>query len=166
MSTSLDILDQLLEKKKDVIQKELDKSQSKSISSKKLNSEINDKKMKNHPEFCERKLGSKKWVDKTLTEWDENDYRIFVGNIGDEVTDDHLIIAFRKYPSFIKAKVVKERYNGKPRGYGFVSFKKAQDFVRAMKEMNGKYIGKKPVMLKKSEWKKRINKKIKKNKFH
>lgn len=57
-----------------------------------------------------------------MQEWDTNDYRIFVGNLGDEITDDHLIIVFKKYPSFKKAKVINEKVTGKNKGYGFVSF--------------------------------------------
>ena len=58
----------------------------------------------------------------TLNEWDQNDYRIFVGNLGNEVTENHLIIVFNKYPSFKKAKVIKEKVSGKNKGYGFVSY--------------------------------------------
>ena len=45
------------------------------------------------------------WVDKTLDDWPDNDLRIFCGNLGNEVTDEVLANAFRKYPSFAKARV-------------------------------------------------------------
>jgi hypothetical protein len=32
-----------------------------------------------------RQAAGKRWVDPTLTEWPENDFRIFVGNLGNEV---------------------------------------------------------------------------------
>ena len=86
-----------------------------------------------------------------LKDWPANDFRIFVGNLGDEITDDHLIIAFRKYPSFLKAKVIKQQYTGKSKGYGFVSLGNVNDYIKAMTEMEGKYIGKKPINLKPSE---------------
>lgn len=38
------------------------------------------------------------------------------------------------------------------KGYGFVSFKDPKDFIRAMREMQGKYIGSRPVKLQKSNW--------------
>lgn len=38
-------------------------------------------------------------------EWPDNDFRIFVGDIGNEVNDDVLAKAFQRYPSFAKAKV-------------------------------------------------------------
>src|SRR5690606_36997212 len=39
------------------------------------------------------------------------------------------------------------------KGYGFVSFADARDYVTALREMNGKYIGNRPCKLRKSEWK-------------
>ena len=39
--------------------------------------------------------------------------------------------------------------------YGFVSFKDPQDFTRAIKELNGKYVGSRPIKLSKSSWKDR-----------
>jgi len=86
-------------------------------------------------------------------EWDENDYWLWVGNLGDEITDDHLNMAFKKYPSFSKGKVVRGKMNGQCKGYGFLSFKNSKDYIQAFKEMNGKYIGKKPIVLKVSKWK-------------
>jgi len=67
-----------------------------------------------------------------------DDFRIFCGDLGNEVTDDVLARAFSRYPSFQKAKVVRDKRTNKTRGYGFVSFKDPNDFVRAMREMNGK----------------------------
>lgn len=32
-----------------------------------------------------REAAGKKWVDKSMAEWPENDYRIFVGDLGHEV---------------------------------------------------------------------------------
>jgi len=49
-----------------------------------------------------------------------------------------LVRVFGKYPSFQKAKVVRDKRTNKTKGFGFVSFKDPQDFIKAMKEMNGK----------------------------
>ena len=163
----LDILDKILNENAEKIKKAETKKKAENFPKKKKIQKIKKvlyRKNKKLPEYCIRKLGSKKWVDKTLTEFDENDFRIWVGNLGKEVTDDHLIIVFKKYNSFLKAKVVKD-FKGGSKGYGFVSFKEARDFIKAMKEVQGRYIGRKPVMLKKSEWKKRILSNNKKKKF-
>jgi len=45
------------------------------------------------------------WEDQSMEDWPDNDYRIFCGNLGNEVTDEMLALSFRKYPSFNRAKV-------------------------------------------------------------
>ncbi|KAG9295393.1 hypothetical protein G9A89_013422 [Geosiphon pyriformis] len=102
-----------------------------------------------------RAAGGEVWEDPTLLEWDTNDFRLFCGDLGNEVTDDVLYKAFGKYPSLQKAKVVRDKRTGKSKGYGFVSFKDADEFVKAWKEMNGKYVGNRPIKLRKSTWKDR-----------
>lgn len=52
-----------------------------------------------------RTAAGARWWDPTLAEWSENDFRIFVGDLGNEVNDDALGKAFSRYPSFAKAKV-------------------------------------------------------------
>lgn len=95
------------------------------------------------------------WEDKTLQEWPENDHRIFVGDLAPDATDAELVEAFRKYPSFNMARVIMDKKAGACRGFGFVSFARGEDMVAALREMNGKYIGTRPVKLKKSNWQKR-----------
>ncbi|XP_076799685.1 uncharacterized protein LOC143444421 [Clavelina lepadiformis] len=115
-----------------------------------------------------RTAAGNKWEDPTLQEWDSSDYRIFCGDLGNEVTDDTLARIFSRYSSFQKAKVVREKHSKKSKGYGFVSFKDPNDFIRAMREMNGKYVGNRPIKLRKSNWKDRnievVRKKVKEKK--
>ncbi|XP_074652369.1 RNA-binding protein 42-like [Tubulanus polymorphus] len=96
-----------------------------------------------------------KWEDESLTEWNPDDFRVFCGDLGNEVTDETLIRAFSRYPSFQKAKVIRDKRSNKTRGYGFVSFRDPNDFVRAIREMNGKYVGNRPIKLRKSQWRDR-----------
>ncbi|KAG8200290.1 hypothetical protein JTE90_021940 [Oedothorax gibbosus] len=84
-----------------------------------------------------RMAGGQAWEDNSLLEWDTDDFRIFCGDLGNDVTDEVLIRAFSKYPSFVKAKVVRDKRTNKTKGFGFVSFKDPQDFIKAMREMNG-----------------------------
>ncbi|XP_060606514.1 RNA-binding protein 42-like [Ruditapes philippinarum] len=95
------------------------------------------------------------WEDPSLGEWDPDDFRLFCGDLGNEVTDEVLARAFSKFTSFVKAKVVRDKRSNKTKGYGFVSFKDPTDYVRAMREMNGKYVGNRPIKLRKSNWKER-----------
>jgi hypothetical protein len=46
------------------------------------------------------------WIDPTMVDWPDDDYRIFAGNLGNEVSDENLAMAFARYPSFLKAKVI------------------------------------------------------------
>jgi len=43
----------------------------------------------------------------------------------------------------------------KTRGYGFVSFKDVNDYMAAMRDMNGKYVANRPLKLRKSNWQER-----------
>jgi len=100
-----------------------------------------------------RKAAGKIWRDPTLDDWPKDDYRLFCGDLGNEVTDDLLANAFRKYSSFQKAKVIRDKRTGKTKGYGFVSFSAPEDMVAALRDVNGRYVGNRPVRLKKSNWK-------------
>merc|ERR1719502_6883 len=100
-----------------------------------------------------RKASGKVWRDPTLDDWPKEDYRLFCGDLGNEVTDDLLANAFRKYSSFQKAKVIRDKRTGKTKGYGFVSFSAPEDMVAALRDVNGRYVGNRPVRLKKSNWK-------------
>mmetsp|Transcript_48884 Transcript_48884/g.81224 ORF Transcript_48884/g.81224 Transcript_48884/m.81224 type:complete len:307 (+) Transcript_48884:28-948(+) len=103
----------------------------------------------------ERMCAGVKWVDKTLHDWPEDDFRIFVGDLGNETNDDVLAHAFARYPSFQKARVVRNKNTQKSMGFGFVSFKDPWDMTKALREMHGKYIGNRPVKVRKSTWKER-----------
>ncbi|ESK96049.1 rna-binding protein [Moniliophthora roreri MCA 2997] len=97
-----------------------------------------------------RKGGGKVWEDQTLLEWNPSWFRLFVGDLSNDVSDDVLSNAFNKYPSFQKARVIRDRLSQKAK-YGFVAFSDPEDFLRAWKEMDGKYVGNRPVKLKKAD---------------
>lgn len=98
-----------------------------------------------------REGGGKKWEDPSLLEWDPTHFRLFVGNLSGEVTTENVHRAFQKYKSLSKAKVVKDKISEKCAGYGFVSFSDPDDYFKAFKEMDGKYIGNHPVQLKRAK---------------
>jgi len=99
--------------------------------------------------------GGQVWEDDTLKDWDQTDFRIFCGDLGNDVTDEVLARTFGRYTSFQKAKVIRDKRTNKTKGFGFISFKDPSDFTRAMREMNGKYIGSRPIKMRKSNWKDR-----------
>lgn len=102
-----------------------------------------------------RKAAGKIWADASLGDWPDNDNRIFCGDLGNEVNDNTLAKLFVKYPSFAKAKVVRDKRTQKTKGYGFVSFLDPFDCAQALKEMQGAYVGNRPIKLRKSSWNKR-----------
>ncbi|WOK98536.1 RNA-binding protein 42 [Canna indica] len=104
-----------------------------------------------------RKAAGQSWEDPTLSDWPENDFRLFCGDLGNEVNDDVLSKSFSRFPSFNMARVVRDKRTGKTKGYGFVSFSNPSDLAAAIKEMNGKYVGNRPIKLRKSTWKERTD---------
>ncbi|KAL4111131.1 hypothetical protein PRIC1_002812 [Phytophthora ramorum] len=115
-----------------------------------------------------RLAGGAVWEDPTLEDWPDNDFRLFCGDLGNEVSDELLAHSFAAYASFQRARVVRDKLTHKSRGYGFVSFADPFDCAKALREMNGKYIGNRPVKLSKSKWQERnidvAKKKIRKRK--
>ena len=61
-----------------------------------------------------RKAADEIWVDDTLKEWPDNDYRIFVGDLAKEVTTEMLGKAFQHYQSYARAKVADIRFQFDP----------------------------------------------------
>lgn len=102
----------------------------------------------------QRQRAGMSWNDSTLLEWDPSHFRLFVGNLSGEVTDEMLSRAFssgNRFPSLQKVKVIRDKKPPfKTKGYGFVSFSDPDDYFRAFKEMNGKYVGNHPIQLRKA----------------
>ena len=81
-----------------------------------LISEENKRKLKTLREF-----GDNEWVDNSLADWPDNDYRIYCCNLGNEVSEEILTSAFSKYTSFERCKVIRDKKTEKGKGYGFIS---------------------------------------------
>ena len=96
-----------------------------------------------------RKGGGQSWEDQSLLEWDPTQFRIMVGNLAGEVTDDSLAKAFAAY-GVAKARVIRDKRTTKSKGFGFVSFTDSDQGFKAAREMLGKYIGSHPVTIKRS----------------
>ncbi|KAK6463315.1 hypothetical protein DFJ63DRAFT_286071 [Scheffersomyces coipomensis] len=98
-----------------------------------------------------RQVGTQSWEDSSLLDWDPKHFRLFVGNLGQDVTEQLLHDTFKKYPTMSMVRVPQDKKTGKNKGYGFVAFKDSNDYFQAFKDMNGKYIGQHPVQLKRAE---------------
>mmetsp|Transcript_4003 Transcript_4003/g.10926 ORF Transcript_4003/g.10926 Transcript_4003/m.10926 type:complete len:305 (-) Transcript_4003:317-1231(-) len=156
---------------------------------------------KNHQPHV-RTAGGKTWVDTSLDDWPDDDFRIFVGNLCNAVTDVSLYQHFSKYPSLQRAKVVRDtkqqqknnnqqqqqheqqsyyqpeqqqqqqgnHNKSDSKGYGFVSFGNALECAKAIREMDQSWLGDRPIRIKRSTWKdreiKQVRKKQKNQKHH
>lgn len=63
---------------------------------------------------------------------------IYVGNLSYDVTDEDLQQAFEGFGQITSAKVVKDRYTGKSRGFGFVEMPVEEEAKAALAGVNGK----------------------------
>jgi RNA recognition motif-containing protein len=84
------------------------------------------------------------WTDPNLADWPENDYRLFVGNLPKDVTDQQLYEHFNKYPSLQMVKVILDT-KGVSKGYGFVSLMDPMDYARAIREMDQTWLSSRPI---------------------
>jgi RNA recognition motif-containing protein len=63
---------------------------------------------------------------------------IYVGNLAREITEDDLREAFEVYGQVSTATVIKDRFSGESRGFGFVEMPSKNEAQTAINEMNGK----------------------------
>ncbi len=72
---------------------------------------------------------------------------IYVGNVAREVTEDELREAFAEYGEVSTASLLKDKYTGEPRGFGFVEMPAKAEAIEAIKQMDGKELkGKKLIV--------------------
>jgi RNA recognition motif-containing protein len=62
---------------------------------------------------------------------------IYVGNLAFEVTDEDLRQLFATYGDVQSASVVKDRFSGESRGFGFVEMPARKDAEAAIAALNG-----------------------------
>lgn len=65
---------------------------------------------------------------------------IYVGNLSYEVTEEDLREAFEVFGHVESAKVIKDMYTGRSRGFGFVGMPNEADAYAAIDALNGKDI--------------------------
>jgi len=76
------------------------------------------------------------------TEWRtfEMGAKIYVGNLPYSFGDKELSEAFASFGEITEAVVVKDRYSGRSKGFGFVTFADESAASKAVEAMNGKEI--------------------------
>ncbi|KAF9577086.1 hypothetical protein BGW38_007932 [Lunasporangiospora selenospora] len=76
------------------------------------------------------------------------EYSVFVGDLSPEVTEIMLVSKFQeRYLSCRSAKIMTDASTGASRGYGFVRFGDESEQLRALHEMQGMYVGSRPIRI-------------------
>ena len=73
--------------------------------------------------------------------YDKSQRSVFVGNIPYEATEEKLKEIFSEVGPVASFKLVYDRENGKPKGYGFCEFHDPETTLSAMRNLNGYEIG-------------------------
>jgi RNA recognition motif-containing protein len=63
---------------------------------------------------------------------------IYVGNLSYNVSEENLRQAFEAFGQVSSATIVKDKYNGQSRGFGFVEMPDQAEAQAAIKNLNGK----------------------------
>jgi cold-inducible RNA-binding protein len=66
--------------------------------------------------------------------------KLFVGNLSWNTTDSSLGDAFSEFGEVIDSKVVTDRFTGKSRGFGFITFADPDSADTALEQMNGQEV--------------------------
>jgi RNA recognition motif-containing protein len=64
--------------------------------------------------------------------------KIYVGNLSYDVSEINLRQAFEAFGQVSSATIVKDRYSGQPRGFGFVEMLEKTEAQAAIQNLNGK----------------------------
>ena len=63
---------------------------------------------------------------------------IYVGNLSPDVKDETIREAFESFGEVTSARVIKDKYSGQSRGFGFVEMTTHSQAQTAIKSLNGK----------------------------
>jgi RNA recognition motif-containing protein len=72
---------------------------------------------------------------------EEKEVNIYVGNLSHETNEDSLREAFAAFGQVESVNIIKDRFSGESRGFGFVEMPSKQEAEKAIEEMNGKDLG-------------------------
>ena len=63
---------------------------------------------------------------------------IYVGNLSYDVSEENLRQAFEAFGQVSSATIVKDKYSGQSKGFGFVDMPSAEEARSAINQLNGK----------------------------
>lgn len=71
--------------------------------------------------------------------------KVYVGNLPFSVDDNELKEIFSSYGEITEAIVIKDKYSGRSKGFGFVTFADKESADKAVSEMNEKEVQGRPI---------------------
>jgi len=63
--------------------------------------------------------------------------KLYIGNLDEKIQDLHLREAFQDFGTVATAKVIKDRFSGKSKGFGFVEMPDQEEAIKVIKNVNG-----------------------------
>jgi RNA recognition motif-containing protein len=66
--------------------------------------------------------------------------KIYVGNLSFDTTDEQLTQMFQPFGQVSSASVIKDKFTGRSRGFGFVEMDKNEEADKAIADLNGKSV--------------------------
>lgn len=75
----------------------------------------------------------------------ETAMNIYVGNLSYDVTEDDLKQAFESFGKVESANIIKDKYSGRSKGFGFVEMPSDEEAKSAIDELDGKELKDRPL---------------------
>lgn len=73
--------------------------------------------------------------------------KLFVGSLSWDTTDDSLRNFFAQAGTVVSATVLKDKFTGRSRGFGFVEMASDEDAQKAIADLNGKELDGRPIVV-------------------
>jgi len=73
--------------------------------------------------------------------------KLYVGGLAYSVTEEELQTLFAQQGKVVSAVVIKDRDSGQSKGFGFVEMEDVKDGQNAIKELNGKEVSGRAIMV-------------------
>ena len=75
---------------------------------------------------------------------------LYVGNLNYDMSEEDLRTAFAEHGDVTSAKIITDKFTGRSRGFGFVEMGSDDAGKAAMENLNGKDLGGRPIIKKKT----------------
>lgn len=75
----------------------------------------------------------------------EQKNKLYVGNLPFAINDGSLSEMFAEFGEITDSKVITDKFSGRSKGFGFVTFAKEEDAAKAIEAMNGKDVEGRPL---------------------